>query len=126
MKTNLQTKLATIAPSICIGTLWSIDDDAASEWRDLSQPGNCFDGEKSEDWKCWQSEVRATAVNCGEAITGNAYLGGTWEKAGDNPAISNPDISGYEKDLTIEALQSLDCEALAGEIADALEWIAAN
>jgi hypothetical protein len=34
-------------------------------------------------------------------------LGGTWEKAGDIPEESNPDISGYEPQMTIEALEEL-------------------
>ncbi len=60
-----------------------------------------------EDWQAWQSNVKATAIVNGEEIEGDAYLGGTWEKADDLPEYSNPGISGYEKQMTIEALEEL-------------------
>jgi len=107
MKTQLQKELAKIAPSISIETIWEHDEDAACDWKFLSQPGNCFHGEDSDDWECWQSEVKATAIQDGDKVSGNAYMGGTWEKYGDNPAISNPTISGCEMGHTEDALRDL-------------------
>lgn len=107
MKTELQKELAKIAPNIHIQTIWEHDPDAWSEWRELSKPGNCFENESRDDWQPWQSEVRATVICDGEEVTGSAYLGCTWEKAGDDPSVSNPDISGYEPQMTEEALQEL-------------------
>lgn len=107
MKTELQKDLAKIAPSISIKTIWEHDPDSWSEWRKLSQPGNCFENEDRDDWQPWQSEIRAACICDGEEITGSAYLGGTWEKFGDEPAISNPEISGYERQMTEEALREL-------------------
>lgn len=107
MQTELQKTLAKIAPNIFIQTIWDDDPDAWSEWRELSKPGNCFEGESREDWQSWQSEIRAACICDGRKITGSAYLGGTWEKAGDNPALSNPEISGYERQMTEEALEEL-------------------
>lgn len=103
MKTELQKQLAKIAPSICIQTLWEHDHDC----RDIRDDCDGFDDENPDDWQAWQSEVRATCILEGEEITGSAYLGGTWEKAGDHPETSNPEISGYEPQMTVEALEEL-------------------
>lgn len=65
------------------------------------------DDENPEDWQAWQSEVRASAICDGEEVTGSAYLGGTWEKTGNVPEESNPEISGYEPQMTAEALEEL-------------------
>jgi hypothetical protein len=108
MKTELQKKLAKIAPSICIDTLWEHDHDH----RDIRKDCDGFDDENPADWQAWQSEVRATCIYDGEEITGSAYLGGTWEKAGDHPETSNPEISGYENQMTAEALEELAKELL--------------
>jgi hypothetical protein len=107
MKTQLQKRLATTAPSIRIGTIWEPDPDCERGFRELQKPGNCFEGEDRDDWTCWQSEVEATTIVNGELVSGSAYLGGTWEKYGDNPAESNPEISGYEEEMTTEALGEL-------------------
>jgi len=103
MKTELQKQLAKIAPSICIETLWEHDHDL----RDIRKDCDGFDDENPDDWQAWQSEVRAICIYDGEEITGSAYLGGTWEKAGDHPETSNPEISGYEHQMTVEALEGL-------------------
>ena len=85
MKTPLQQQLAKLAPSIVIETIWTRDPDAYSSW---------------------ESEIRATAIQCGEMVSGSAYLSGTWE-IGSEPAKSNPDVSGYEPQMTREALVEL-------------------
>jgi hypothetical protein len=103
MKTALQKHLAQFAPSVSIVTIWEHDPDL----HDIRQDCDGFDDENPEDWQAWQSEIRATAICEGEEITGSAYLGGTWEKAEDSPAESNPDISGYERQMTAEALTEL-------------------
>lgn len=103
MKTELQKRLALVAPSICIETHWEHDPDL----RDIRKHCDGFDDEDPDDWQAWQSEVRATAILESEEITGSGYLGGTFEKAGDNPAESNPEISGYENQMTQEALEEL-------------------
>lgn len=104
MKTALQQRLATIAPNIDIHTLWSRDYD-----EKFSDPINkdWTEGQKAKDWKCWQSEIRASIVKNGELVRGSAYMGGTWERAGDKPAKYNPEISGYEPQMTVEALEEL-------------------
>jgi hypothetical protein len=107
MKTALQTSLTHLAPSIVIETHWEHDPDAYSDWKTLAAPGNCFHGEDPDDWEAWQSELRATAIWNGTFLTGSAYLGSTWEKAGDDPRKSNPEISGYEPQMTDEALTEL-------------------
>jgi hypothetical protein len=103
MKTQLQKELAQIAPSICIETIWEHDPDL----HDIRKDCDGMEDEDPADWQAWQSEIRATAIQAGEEVTGSAYLGGTWEKAGDNPATSNPNISGYEPQMTVEALTEL-------------------
>jgi hypothetical protein len=103
MKTELQKTLASIAPSIHIQTVWSIDED----YRDIRKDCDGFDDEDPNDWTCWQSEIRATCIIDGEEVSGSAYLGGTWGKAGDLPEYSNPEISGYEPQMTEEALDDL-------------------
>lgn len=103
MKTELQKALSKIAPSICIQTLWEHDHDHS----DIRKDCDGFDDENPDDWQAWQSEVRASAIGDGEEISGSAYLGGTWERAGDIPEESNPEISGYERQMTAEALEEL-------------------
>lgn len=66
-----------------------------------------MEDEDPDDWQAWQSEVSASAIINGEEVSASAYLGGTWEKATDHPETSNPDISGYEPDMTAEALGEL-------------------
>jgi len=122
MKTKLQATLATIAPSISIQTEWSHDSDL----RDIRKDCDGMDDENPEDWQAWQSEVSASAIVNGEIVSASAYLGGTWEKAGDNPHESNPDISGYEPQMTAEALTELLtlAPAYSAEINAALAHIA--
>jgi hypothetical protein len=103
MKTELQKKLAKVAPSIAISTLWEHDHDL----RDIREDCDGFDDENPEDWQAWQSEVKATVIHEGEELTGSAYLGGTWEKAEDHPETSNPEISGYELQMTVDAFEEL-------------------
>jgi len=107
MKTLLQSRLAIVAPSIAMMTVWDTDPDAYSEWRGLSAKGGCMEGEDAAAWECWQSEVRATAIVEGRQVEGSAFLGGTWEKTGQHPSQSNPDISGYEPQMTVDALMEL-------------------
>jgi hypothetical protein len=114
-KTELQKALATIAPSISIRTIWEHDEDC----RDIRKHCDGMENEDPDDWQAWQSNVCAVAIIDGDEIEGNAYLGGTWEKAGDVPEESNPEISGYENQMTVEALEELgreivksgDCES---------------
>ena len=124
--TELIEALRLAAPSVSITTEWEHDDDSAGEWSELSRPGECFDGEDRDDWTCWQSTVTARAIVNGEVIEGNAYLGGTWEKYGDDPRKSNPDISGYFPQMAREALGFLDDAIPAGhlrEVAAAIELL---
>lgn len=127
MQTQLQKELAKIAPNICIETIWTEDPDSWSEWRELSKPGNCFDGEDRDDWQPWQSQIRATCICNGRTCVGSDYLGGTWEKSGDNPAVSNPEISGYERQMTEGALRELGeqitNEMLSTQIINALKHL---
>jgi len=114
MKTTTQKALQAICPLVSIETIWEHDP----ELYDIRKDCDGFDDENPEDWQAWQSEVRATAIIDGEEITGSAYLGGTWEKAGDNPWHSNPDISGYEPQMTVEALDELLQNSGAGDYSD--------
>ena len=100
IKTKLQTELAKILPFVVILTHWQHDTDMCEkcEWMEDEDPN---------DWQAWQSEVRATAIEEGEKLGGSAYLGGIWEQAEDLPEVSNPEISGYEAQMTIEALEEL-------------------
>lgn len=109
MKTKLQLALAAIAPALAIRTIWEHDPTAGWDQGpyDVAYPGNAMEGENRKNWEPWQSEVRVTAIVDGEEITGSGYLGGTWERAGDDPSESNPDISGYEDQMTVEALEAL-------------------
>ena len=103
MKTQLQKHLATLAPSISIITLW--EPDPASE--PISKECDGFAPSEDDEWVTWQSEIRATAIVAGEEVRGSAYLGGTFERAGDAPETRNPEISGYEPQMTQEALSDL-------------------
>jgi len=96
--------LGTIAPQIEIGVLWSAD--TCADFR-IFDKGNALENEKREDWQPWETEVRATAILNGKRVTGSAYLCGTWEKFGDNPKETNPDVSGYLKSMIGDALAEL-------------------
>ena len=128
MKSPLQTTLQTLAPSINIATHWSIDEfaDRMSDACDGEDPSN------DDNWTAWQSEVRATAVLAGDMIQGTDYLGGTYERIGDDPAITNPEISGYESDMVVNAVTELllkaqtdtpQCLALRAEIGAILNFL---
>jgi len=123
MKTKLQAALASIAPSISIQTEWSHDQDTHP---DIRKSCDGFDDENPDDWQAWQSEVCTSVIANGELVSASAYLGGTWEKAGDSPHESNPDISGYEPQMTAEALTELLtlAPAYSAEINAALAHIA--
>lgn len=103
-KSEILALLAQVAPSIAIETVWQHDDD--ERWDDPINADWTKD-EDPDDWQCWQSEVRATIIIDGKLVTGSAYLGGTWERYGDNPESSNPEISGYFPQMCVEALESL-------------------
>lgn len=120
MKTELQKALSKIAPYVSIHTIWEHDCDMI----DIRRHCDGMDDEDLNDWQAWQSNVQAVAIIAGEEIEGNAYLGGTWEKAGDLPEVSNPDISGYELGMTVEALRELGEQItepiIASQIIDAI------
>ena len=113
-KTELQKVLATIAPSICIRTIWEHDNDHS----DIRKEVCGMEDEDPDDRQTWQCNVQAVAIVNGEEIEGNAYLGGTWEKAGDVPEESNPEISGYENQMTVEALEELAGLTSGDELAE--------
>lgn len=104
MKTKLQKQLGNLFPSIGIRTFWGHDNHIHPDIRK-----NCdgMDDENPEDWQAWQSEIRVTVICEGEEITASEYMGGTWEKAGDVPEESNPTISGYEPQMTRDAIDEL-------------------
>lgn len=123
MKTQLQIELAKIAPSISIETIWEHDHDCGP----ISKECCGFDESEDDEWTAWQSEVKASAIIGGELVTGSAYLGGTWEKASDVPWESNSEISGYEHQMTVEALRELGEKftdlALSNQIINAIKHI---
>ena len=128
MKSPLQTTLQTLAPSINIETVWSIDECADP----ISDACEGFDPSDDDDWTAWLSEVRATAVLAGDMIHGTDYLGGIYKRIGDDPAISNPEISGYESDMVVNAVTELllkaqtdtpQCIALRAEIGAILNFL---
>ena len=94
------SQLATIAPMVAIEVEWSEDTDA--RWE-----GSWTKGEDRNGWKAWQSDVKATVIQNGKILTGTGSLGGTWEKFGEHPSDTNPDISGYFPQKLLEALQEI-------------------
>jgi hypothetical protein len=101
-KETILTKLATVAPQIAIETIWEHDPDAP-----FSEITRCFDDPDPDDWQAWQTEVRASIIVGGKLVTGSAYLGGIWERYGDNPEKAHPEIFGYFLQMTREALEEL-------------------
>lgn len=91
--------LARIAPCIAVETIWTHDPDAKWDFDDPNMD--------EDDYEAWQSEVKATIISQGQLVSGSAYLGGTWEKFGDFPWKTNPDISGYFPQMLDEALEEL-------------------
>ena len=107
MKSELRKRLASVLPCVNIEIVWSPETEIDES---IFEAGNALEKERFEDWFCWQTEARATAIVNGELVTGSECLGGTWERSGDNPEETNPTISGYETDLVIEALHELNAE----------------
>jgi hypothetical protein len=95
----LQKKLAQIAPNICIKTVWSRDEDyeLCDGFEDVRKDGH---------W-AWSADITATLIQNGEEITGKAGMSGVWQAPEDLPWLKNPDISGYEAQMTEEALSDL-------------------
>ena len=123
--TKLQKLISQIAPSIHIKTTWEQDSDA-------EYPINNDDAEdKPENFQAWQSEITTEAIVDGELTSGSEYMGGTWEKTSDFPWISNPTVSGYEHQMTIAALETLQRNVtfinpstpLLTEIKNTISWL---
>lgn len=122
MKTPAQLIAAinAVAPSIALETIWSYDETAGNLHDDCP----AMKDENPDDWRAWQSEVRASAIVGNKVQRGSAYLGATWERAGADPAESNPDISGYFPQMLLEAIEELGSTvspALADECFVAVE-----
>ncbi len=100
---DLLASLAQVAPSIAIDIIWQHDADLHDITKDCDMPADT----DPDDWQAWQSEVRASAIANGRNVSGNDYLGGTWEKYGDHPSRSNPEISGYLPQMIQAALENL-------------------
>jgi hypothetical protein len=113
MKTTLQKKLAKIAPSICIKTTWSPDPDRGEH----------------DGWEAWNADITATIIIYGEEVVGRAGMGGVWQAPEDLPWVKNPDVSGYEPQMTQEALAellwtvSIVDRVLRNQIHSAIEFI---
>jgi len=101
--TQLQRQLRTITPHIVIQTIWEHDTDLV----DIRTDTDGMDDADPTHWQAWIAEVRASATYMDQDISGSAFLCGIWERADDLPEESNPTVSSYEIDLTIEALYDL-------------------
>lgn len=101
MRTKLQEKLANIAQAVFIETSWEHDTD--SRWDDPLNR-DWTKGEDEENWQAWQCEVCALTVYKGRLLEGFGYIGGFWMEVGKDP---DPEMYGYEKQKTAEALSEL-------------------
>lgn len=127
MITELLERLRAVAPSVAITTIWEEEDDPDTS---IFNVGWALELEDPCNWVCWESEVRAEAVVAGRLVSGSDYLCGTWERFGDNPAVTNPYISGYFPQKAEEALRQLrqqvgdhegdQCRRLCVELTDAI------
>jgi hypothetical protein len=103
MQSPLQTRLTDAAPQIAIQTIWKHDDDA--NFNDIR---HCLPpSARPSQWQAWQSEVRASVITRGQLKQASSYLCGTWERSKNHPQRSNPEISGYEPQMTADALEEL-------------------
>lgn len=98
MKHPVLVALAEIAPSIHFGV--HVEPDSDSVWDVVGDLD-------PDDFKAWQYDVSATVIAGGEFVEGHAYMGGSWEKFGDNPREVNPDIGGYLLQMLEEAATEL-------------------
>lgn len=122
MKTELDSKqlialVASVAPFVCVCTIWTHDECSGP----ISKECDGFTSDEDDDWTAWNSEVRASLIQDGEMISVSDFLGGTFEKAGDDPAQSNPDISGYFSDMLFSALTGLRALAKDAAQVEAIE-----
>lgn len=104
MSTQLQRNLFRIAPRLTIETLWDPDQDGP---RDIRRDCCGFEDENPLDWQAWQSEIKVEVELEDEKLSSSTYLGGIWERVENDPWKSNSDISGYELQMTEEALVEL-------------------
>lgn len=123
MQSPLQKQLATIAPNIAIETIWERDEYMTWDIED--------DSLNPDDFQAWQVEVRASAIINGEMVSESAYLGGCWQKVGKLPSDFDPEIDGYERQMTMEALEELLGFVIGARdteypIRDALEFLNKN
>jgi hypothetical protein len=114
MKTKLQKELAKIISHAVIETIWERDRDGQAEFKKLQAPGEAFENEKQKDWVCWQSEVKVRVISGGKAFEHSTYLSGTWERKGSAPSKVNQNISGYENQMTRDALIALKEKGATG------------
>ena len=102
---------ATTAPSLLITVTWEHDPD--DRWDDPLN-ADWTKGEDPSDWQAWQTTVTAAVVVSGRLVAGHDYLGGTWEKFGDDPRQTNPHISGYLPQMVEAALKELQAHLPVG------------
>lgn len=116
---SIDSKIREIAPSFCVEINW--DHDPYATWdrssSDVGYAGNALCDEDPDDWQVWTTEVSVFCIHRGEKIEESEYMGGTWEREGDNPEITNPTISGYKSGLMKECFYRL-LHKLQGDIAD--------
>jgi hypothetical protein len=84
----------------------------------------------ADDWQAWTAEVRASATSDDRDVSVSAFLCGVWAGADELPEESNPTVSGYEIDLTIQALGDLatridDYSLLQNDIEDLVKHLKA-
>lgn len=96
---ELMNALREAAPHVVFEVKWERDPAAR---RDIDDPTL-----NEDDFECWQSDVSATTIVGGRFVGGNEYLCGTWERFGDHPSKSNPDISGYLPQMLLGAAEEV-------------------
>jgi len=123
MQSPLQKQLATIAPNIAIETIWERDEYMEWDVEDDSLDPN--------DFEAWSAEVRASAIINGKIVIGYSLLGGIWQDRYKKTTVFDPEIDGYERQMTMEALEELLGKIIGARdieypIGDALEFLHKN
>ena len=87
-----------------VETIWTKGENQESARRRLKRDVHIL---SAEGLTAWDAEVRVTVIMNGALESASNYLLEVFEHNGQHPSRSNPEISGYELQMTQEAFEEL-------------------
>ena len=120
---NIFANLKQIAPEVVFSSVWSYDEihRRICPSSDIFDKGGALENEDPNDWQSWQATVSAQTIHKGAVLVEETFLGGIWEKFGDNPHETNSDVSGYLPQMLKEVSESLASQLGSGHVSQLLQ-----